>query len=116
MTIYERIRMLRKDRGMSQDELAKRCGYADRSMITKIEAGKVDLTIGKVEQIAYILGVDPAYLAGYSEWQENQDTALALMALIKKASELDDLDLAKLQERAETMLESDKYDENHKAN
>ena len=30
MNIYDRIKMLRIDRGMSQEELAKRCGYADR--------------------------------------------------------------------------------------
>lgn len=109
MTIYERIRMLRTDRGMSQDELAKRCGYADRSMITKIEAGKVDLTISKVELIAYVLGVDPAYLAGYSEWQENQDSALELSDLIREASKLDAADRARIAERIEMLLESEKY-------
>lgn len=109
MTIYERIKMLRADRGMSQDELAKRCGYADRSMITKIEAGKVDLTISKVEKIAWILGVDPAYLAGYSEWQENQDNALELSSLIKRASELDKTDLARVSERIDMLLEQEKY-------
>ena len=111
MTIYERIRMLRKDRGMSQDELARRCGYADRSMITKIESGKVDLTISKVETFADVLGVDPAYLAGYSEWQQNQDIALELSALIKEASKLDAADRARIAERIEMLLEQEKYHE-----
>ena len=113
MTIYERIRMLRTDRGMSQDELARRCGYADRSMITKIEAGKVDLTISKVELLADIFNVDPAYLAGYSEWQENQDRALELSSLIEEVSRLDATDRARIAERINMLLEQEKYHENH---
>ncbi len=112
MTIYERIKMLRQDRGMSQDELARRCGYADRSMITKIEAGKVDLTISKVELFADVLGVDPAYLAGYSEWQDNQDRALEYAYLIESVAKLDQADLARVAERIDTMLEQEKYNEN----
>lgn len=42
MTIYERIRQLRIDNNMSQDDLARAMGYKDRSMITKIESGKVE--------------------------------------------------------------------------
>ena len=111
MTLYDRIRMLRMERGMSQDELAKRCGYADRSMITKIEAGKVDLTVSKVELFADVFGVDPAYLAGYSEWQENQDRALELSSLIAEAAKLDDVDRARIAERIPVLLDAEKYHE-----
>ena len=109
MTVYERIRMLREMRGMSQDELAKKVGYNGRSMISRIESGQIDLQISKVEAIAVALGVGTPYLFGTDEHQENKDIALQLSNLINKAADLDDLDLAKLQERADTMLESEKY-------
>lgn len=111
MKANDRIKMLRIERGLTQDELAKRMGYADRSMLTKIEAGKVSLTVDKVSMFAEILGVDPAYLAGFSEWQENQDRALELSSLIKKASELDEADRARIAERIDMLLEQEKYNE-----
>lgn len=112
MTVYERIRMLREMNGMSQDELARKCGYNGRSMISRIESGQIDLQISKLEKIAVALGVGTPYLFGTDEHQENKDIALQLSTLLNKAADLDDLDLAKLQERADIMLESDKYNEN----
>ena len=46
-TMYERIKRLRKAIDMTQTELASLMGYSDKSMIAKIEAGKVDLTQSK---------------------------------------------------------------------
>ena len=42
-TMYDRIKKLRNSLGWSQEELAKKVGYADKTSIAKIEAGKVDL-------------------------------------------------------------------------
>ena len=109
MTVYERIRMLRENAGMSQEELAHKCGYTGRSMISRIESGQIDLQVSKLHLIAAALGVDTPYLFGTGEHQNNRDIALSLSHLISKAADLDDLDLAKLQERADTMLESEKY-------
>lgn len=111
MTIYERIKMLRQQAGMSQDELAHKSGYEGRSMISRIEAGQIDLQLSKVEAIAKALGVNAAYLAGFDDHQHNRDIALSLSYLIDKAQQLDDVDLAKLQERADMMLEADKYED-----
>ena len=47
-TIYERIRRLRQENNMSQDELAKKTGYTSRSTINKIEAGKIDISRAKI--------------------------------------------------------------------
>lgn len=110
MTVYERIKMLRIMNGMSQDELAHKCGYNGRSMISRIESGQIDLQISKLEKIAAALGVGTPYLFGTDDHQENRDIALQLSALLNKAAELDDLDLAKLQERADILLEADKYE------
>lgn len=63
--VYENIKKLRIERGLSQEELAKRTGYTDRSSIAKIESGKVDLTNSKIAEFARALGIDPSDLMGW---------------------------------------------------
>ena len=67
MTIYDRIRELRIVNNMSQDDLAHAMGYKDRSMITKIESGKVDISQKKIISFAKVLGTTPGYLMGWTE-------------------------------------------------
>lgn len=67
MTIYERIRDLRIAQGMSQEDLAHKMGYKDRSMITKIEGGNVDISQTKIVAFANALSTSPAYLMGWIE-------------------------------------------------
>lgn len=67
---YANIKRIRKLRGMSQTELAHKVGYADKTMISHIENGKIDLSASKLADIAQALGVSPAYLMG---WVENPD-------------------------------------------
>lgn len=67
MTLYDRIRELRTGLGMSQDDLARAMGYKDRSMITKIESGKVDISQKKIVAFAQVLGTTPAYLMGWTD-------------------------------------------------
>ena len=47
LQLYKNIKMLREEKGMSQDELAKLCGYTSRSSIAKIEKGEVDGEINR---------------------------------------------------------------------
>lgn len=109
MNTYERIRMLRIQCGLTQEELGQKCGYSGRSMISKIENGEVDLPLSKVEKIAHALNVAPVYLAGFSKNQKNMDDALELSSLIEKAAQLDDADRARIAERIEILLENNKY-------
>lgn len=44
MTTYDNIRNRRIELNLSQEELAKKLGYSDRSAISKIEAGHYVLT------------------------------------------------------------------------
>ena len=67
MELYKNIRERRKQLDMSQDQLAQLAGYTDRTSISKIEAGKVDLTQSKIKAIADALRTTPAYLMGWSE-------------------------------------------------
>ena len=64
LTLYKNIRKLRKQNSWSQEELATRMGYGDRSSIAKIEGGKVDLSQSKILDFARVFGVDPSELMG----------------------------------------------------
>lgn len=52
---------------MSQDDLAHAMGYKDRSMITKIESGRVDISQKKILAFARVLNTTPGYLMGWTE-------------------------------------------------
>ena len=66
MKTHEIIRALREKQGMSQEALAARLGYKDRSTIAKIESGKVDLSQSKLEAFAQVFGVSVLHLLGLS--------------------------------------------------
>lgn len=72
LKLYGNIKKEREEKGISQSELAKKVGYSDRSMIAKIENGKVDLSQSKIEAIAKALGTTSASLMGWDE-QKNSD-------------------------------------------
>lgn len=65
LKLYENIRDLRKSNHWTQEDLASRMGYTDRSMIAKIESGKVDLSQSKIIEFARVFGVDPGDLMGW---------------------------------------------------
>ncbi len=65
MELHEKIRCLREDRGLSQEALAQRVGYTDRSSIAKIEKGVVSLNADKILLFAQALGTTPGYLTGW---------------------------------------------------
>lgn len=62
MTMYDRIKDLRLKKGMSQQELAEKVGYKDRSAINLIENGKRNITESRIMAIAKALGVTPSFL------------------------------------------------------
>ena len=78
MNSNDKIKALRKQRNLSQDELARLTGYTDRSSIAKIEAGQVDLTESKILLFAQALGVSPSYLMGISDYVPAPAPALEL--------------------------------------
>ena len=66
----KRIRTVRQAKQLSQDELARLCGYNSRSSINKIEAGLNDIPQSKIKAIADALSVSPAWLMGYDDADE----------------------------------------------
>lgn len=88
MTVGERIKEKRIEKGMTQDELAKKAGYKSRSSINKIELSR-DLPLDKVEQVAKILECSPSYLLGWEEEFsiEMLETDVALSNMEKRVKE-----------------------------
>lgn len=70
LKLYSNIKRLREEKGLSQDALAKLTGYTDRSSITKIEKGLVDLQQSKIELFAKALGTSARELVG---WDDNEN-------------------------------------------
>ena len=71
LKLYSNIKRLREERGLSQDALAKLTGYTDRSSITKIEKGLVDLQQSKIELFAKALGTTAKDLVGWDDMDES---------------------------------------------
>ena len=67
MTIGERIRKLREELDISQEELALKLGYKSRSSINKIESGQQNLTQPKIRAIANALSTTPSYIMGWDD-------------------------------------------------
>lgn len=69
-----KVRRLRKEKGYTQDELAKLLKYTSRSTVNKIEKGLIDPPQSKILELAnifdcsplYFLDVEPNMETGYS--------------------------------------------------
>ena len=86
--LSEKIRSRRKELKMSQEELASLVGYTDRSIISRIEKGLIDLTESKIMAIAKALKVTPEILVGWEEKSEEKNDIF---------SQLTEEELAKLE-------------------
>lgn len=62
--IGQRIKMLRKKKGLSQTELAQMLGKSLRT-VQKYETGEIEVSISVINQIAEILETSSTYLFGY---------------------------------------------------
>ena len=79
MTVGERIKYVREQLGMSQDDLAEKMGYSTRQAISKAERHGDNITTTKVQKYANALGVTFAYLMG---WESVSDPATMAMEQI----------------------------------
>lgn len=69
MTVGQRIKHRREELGLTQEELAKKVGYASRSSINKIELSR-ELPSKKIALMADALDTTPSFLMG---WTDNPD-------------------------------------------
>lgn len=64
LDLYKNIKACRLQKKWSQDELAQRVGYSDKSMISKIEKGLVDLSQSQIIKFSEVFGVPASVLFG----------------------------------------------------
>lgn len=58
----EYIRLLRESEGMSQEELAKKSGFAGRAAISALEKGKTNISVDRLQDLAMALHTTPGQL------------------------------------------------------
>jgi transcriptional regulator with XRE-family HTH domain len=75
MTIGERIKNIRIERGLTQEDLAKRMGYKTRSAICQVERNGDNITSDRIAAFAEALGVSIQTLMG---WEEPAPSASAM--------------------------------------
>ena len=92
--IADRIRKVRLERGMTQQELADALGLKSRSSINKIEMDTYDPGLEQIKRIARALNCDPDYLVFGQENVVEDDIdneikrLLGLLSPEKKEAEL----------------------------
>jgi len=83
----ENIKQLRVNLNMSQDELAEKCGYTDRSSIAKIESGKADIPQKKIKAFADALKVPPGVLLEKKNMSSNKELQNLEIVIEKKSND-----------------------------
>lgn len=78
MTIGEKIKQARIDKGLTQEELASKLGYKSRSSVNKIETGGRDIPRSQIKKIAEILQVSPISLLGFEDERPARDDLSSL--------------------------------------
>lgn len=85
MTIADRIREKRISLDLSQTDLAKRAGYSDRTTISKFEHMGNEITMKQIRRVAKALGVSPAYLMGWEDFENDVAEGKIEQSEIEKA-------------------------------
>ena len=71
LQLYKNIKKRRLELQLTQTDLAIKLGYADKSMIAKIEKGLVDLPQSKILAFADVLQTSPSDLMGWEQIDTN---------------------------------------------
>lgn len=118
LEIYNNIRERRKQLGLTQQELATKVGYTDRSTIAKIEAGKIDIPQSTIVALAKALECSPGDLMGIPKEQMDFDipniikavdklgNARRLTAYVEAYAKLNDLNKSIVDNLTNSLLES----------
>lgn len=106
--IGKMILQRRTELNMSQEELARKVGYKDRSSIARIESGERDIRQKKVVEFADALQTTPAKLMGYDDEQKTAPTEAGLKGCVSKIIIKKDLsELIRLDSIARELPEDD---------
>ena len=90
-TIGERIKLLRKRKGISQGRLAALLGKSIRT-VQKYETGEIEVSQFVASQLAKVLDTTPTYLLGYETSNASLVTLADVMDYFFKLEEIAELD------------------------
>lgn len=82
-TLGKKIRLLRHQKGWSQEEVAKRLDISIPAF-SKIETGITDINLSRLEQIAVLFEMSVVKLLTYNEGEQDQKIASELESVNKK--------------------------------
>lgn len=82
-TLGKKIRLLRHQKGWSQEEVAKRLDISIPAF-SKIETGITDINLSRLEQIAALFEMSVVALLTYNETEQDQKIASELESVNKK--------------------------------
>lgn len=84
--IGKRIREKREAIGMTQEELASKLGYKNKSSIAKIETGANDIVQSKVIEFANVLNTTVSYLMGWDTPESKSHKGIVINVLGRVAA------------------------------
>lgn len=106
MTVADRIKNKRIELNLSQEELAKKAGYNDKTAISKLEHAGNNITLKQVKRIAPALEVTPEYLMGWESIKTDlPDISVLLNDNVKMLIE----DIKPIQEKYNAVFESESF-------
>jgi transcriptional regulator with XRE-family HTH domain len=82
-TLGKKIRLLRHQKGWSQEEVAKRLDISIPAF-SKIETGITDINLSRLEQIAVLFEMSVVQLLTYNEVEQDQKIATELENVNRK--------------------------------
>lgn len=106
--VGERIRIIRKGQGLSQEDLAEKCGLTS-NYIGFVERGQKQVTLVTLKSVADALGVDiGALFEGLAVKGKKSPTEIEITALNEAARRIDLEKLKALRKVAEGLAEKNK--------
>lgn len=70
MSLGDRIKLRRKELGISQESLGKMLGYTSKGSMSQIESNKFEPSVSKLLTLAKALQTTPSYLVGWNDPKE----------------------------------------------
>lgn len=98
----KKVEALRKEKGMTQEELAIKAGFSGRGSINCIEKGYSGINVGRLPALARALGVDPLVLFD----SDKQPDFTLEDKLIEKVKRLDGKERAQVEAIIDVLLKN----------
>ena len=86
--IGQRIKLLRKRKGLNQQELAELLGKSLRT-VQKYETGEIEVSVAIVNQLADLLDATPTYILGYEKDTAPIRSLADIMSLLFKLEQVE---------------------------